>query len=60
MLINETSFNRSAATYNVNVFVSQAQWSWSAGSTIITSTSTADPPFPPVTDPETTVPYVFI
>ena len=47
------------AYYNVNVFVSQAQWSWSAGITIITSTSTADPPFPPVTDPETTV-YVFI
>ena len=28
--------------------------------TIVTSTSTADPPFPAVTDPETTVPYVFI
>lgn len=60
MLINETSFDRSAATYSNNVFSQQAQWSWSLTHTIVTSTSTADPPFPAVTDPETTVPYVFI
>ena len=60
MLINETSFNRSAATYSNNVFSQQAQWVWSLTHTIVTSTSTADPPFPAVTDPETTVPYVFI
>ena len=60
MLINETSFDRSAATYSVNVFSQQAQWVWALTHTIVTSTSTADPPFPAVTDPETTVPYVFI
>ena len=60
MLINETSFDRSTATYSVNTIVGQAQWVWSHTHTIVTSTSTADPPFPPVTDPETTVPYVFI
>ena len=60
MLINETSFDRSAATYSNNVFSQQAQWSWSLTHTIVTSTSNADPPFPAVTDPETTVPYVFI
>ena len=60
MLINETSFDRSAATYSNNIFSQQAQWSWSLTHTIVTSTSNADPPFPAVTDPETTVPYVFI
>lgn len=60
MLINETSFDRSAATYSNNVFSQQAQWVWSLTHAIVTSTSTADPPFPAVTDPETTVPYVFI
>ena len=60
MLINETSFNRSAATYTVSSILSNVTWRWGHTHTIVTSTSTADPPFPPVTDPETTVPYVFI
>ena len=60
MLMNETTFNRSDATYTNSTSVSQAQWSWSHTHTIVTSTSTADPPFPPITDPETTVPYTFI
>lgn len=60
MLINETSFDRSAATYSNDVFNQQAKWVWSLTHSIVTSTSTADPPFPAVTDPETTVPYVFI
>ncbi len=60
MLINETSFNRSAATYTVSSVLSNVTWRWGHTHTIVTSTSTADPPFPAVTDPETTVPYVFI
>ena len=60
MLINETTFNRSDATYTNSSGALQAQWTWSHTHTIVTSTSTADPPFPPITDPETTVPYTFI
>ena len=59
MLMNETTFNRSDATYSVGVNAT-VNWFWSHTHTIVTSTSTADPPFPPVTNPETTVPYVFI
>ena len=60
MLMNETTFNRSDATYTNSTSISQAQWSWSHTHTIVTSTSSNDPPFPPITDPETTVPYTFI
>ena len=60
MLINETTFNRSDATYTNSSGALQAEWSWSHTHTIVTSTSSNDPPFPPITDPETTVPYTFI
>ena len=60
MLINETTFNRSDATYTNSSGALQAQWTWSHTHTIVTSTSSNDPPFPPITDPETTVPYTFI
>lgn len=60
LLINETSFDRSAATYSISSILSNVTWRWGHTHTIVTSTSTADPPFPAVTDPETTVPYVFI
>lgn len=60
MLINETTFNRSDATYTNSSGSLQAQWTWSHTHTIVTSTSSNDPPFPPITDPETTVPYTFI
>ena len=60
MLINETTFNRSDATYTNSSASLQAQWTWSHTHTIVTSTSSNDPPFPPITDPETTVPYTFI
>lgn len=58
MLMNETTFNRSDATYTV--LSTLTRWTWSLTHSIVTSTSTADPPFPPITDPETTVPYTFI
>lgn len=57
-LVDETTFNRSDATYTV--FPTLTQWKWSHSRSIVTSTSSADPPFPPITDPETTVPYTFI
>ena len=60
MLINETTFNRSDATFTNSSGALQAEWTWSHTHSIVTSTSTADPPFPPVTNPETTVPYTFI
>mgnify|MGYP001261208770 CR=1 FL=1 len=60
MLINETTFNRSDATYTNNSGALTANWSWSHTHTIVTSTSSNDPPFPPITSPETTVPYTFI
>ena len=60
MLINETTFNRSDATYTNSSASLQAQWTWAHTHTIVTSTSSNDPPFPPITDPETTVPYTFI